>query len=60
MSEERCCSYVGLACVDGSCPGCHSLRGFNCDECWLYRGCVDCAFVDGPECPKSEEAQHDG
>ena len=49
---ERCPDYVGVACVDGSCPMIDrdDQWGYvrpilkSCEECYLYRGCVDCIF----------------
>lgn len=51
-----CKNYVGIACVDGSCPvalreeyaECCGPVLYNCAECWMYRGCEDCAF-DGTD-----------
>ena len=51
---ERCADYVGLACVDGSCPKAnadeYAERGYDvvhdCDECGHYKGCKDCAISD--------------
>ena len=58
---SRCKSYVGVSCVDGSCPvanreeyeeRCIPLCN-SCRECWYYRGCEDCA-LDGTEyCDKA-------
>ena len=56
-----CKNYVGLACVDGSCPKANAeeyeVRCMdvvrNCNECHFYRGCDDCA-LDGTEyCDKA-------
>lgn len=59
---NRCKGYVGVACVDGSCPianreeyeeRCMDVIE-NCKECWRYKGCEDCA-LDGTEyCVKAE------
>ena len=55
---EYCKSYVGVSCVDGSCPmantegfmerGCGIVN--NCSECGYYHGCEDCAFNGVSEC----------
>ena len=48
----RCRDYVGVACVDGTCPmanraeyeeRCMDVVN-NCRECWMYKGCEDCAL----------------
>ena len=56
--EKRCVNYVGLACVDGSCPmidrdeGGGYIRPIieSCEECGLYKGCADCALADTDLC----------
>lgn len=50
--KKRCKSYVGVACVDGTCPA--ALREEyeerciptvnSCRECFYYKGCKDCAL----------------
>ena len=48
---QRCRSYVGIACVDGSCPPADrdESGGYckpiieSCAECGLSEGCADCA-----------------
>lgn len=57
MSKESLCpNYVGVTCVDGSCPialyaDFPEYFDFkpNCKECGFRKGCSDCAFasVDG-------------
>ena len=59
---KRCKSYVGVACVDGTCPMASQdeyeercipvIR--SCRECCLYRGCEDCALEGTQYCDKSE------
>lgn len=49
--KEHCPGYLGLCCVDGSCPianideyieyGCDVV--WTCKDCHMYRGCEDCA-----------------
>lgn len=49
---KRCSEYVGLACVDGSCPKANWEEYLerdmdvvrNCKECPFYKGCEDCAL----------------
>ena len=49
-----CPDYVGLACVDGSCPvACadYVAPGIDyCAECYFYEGCTDCALADTEYC----------
>lgn len=55
---EICPGYVGVACVDGTCPRIdHDEEGGyirpiveSCDECWLYKGCADCALENTEHC----------
>lgn len=53
----RCKNYVGIACVDGTCPKalkeeyeeqCIPVVN-NCKNCFYYKGCDDCALF-GTEC----------
>lgn len=56
--EKRCRDYVGVACVDGTCPA--ALREEyeerciptvkNCRDCFYYKGCEDCALKDTEYC----------
>lgn len=63
--SERCKYYVGVSCVDGTCPVAraddyaeYSMPVvFNCDDCWLYKGCDDCALYGTDECEKNREAK---
>ena len=56
-----CGAYVGVACVDGSCPIAnmeeYAERGMdvvrNCSECSFYKGCEDCALSDTEYCVKT-------
>ncbi len=59
---KRCKGYVGVACVDGTCPmareeeyeECCIPVVRSCRECGLYRGCEDCALADTEYCPLTE------
>ena len=61
--KERCRNYVGVACVDGSCPSANReeyeerympvIKG--CSDCFYYRGCVDCALSDTQYCIMKRE-----
>lgn len=60
---KRCGGYVGLACVDGSCPKANAeeyeercmdvVR--NCNQCHFYRGCKDCALNGTEYCERGEK-----
>ena len=50
--KEFCDGYIGLACVDGSCPKIDNLN-YHCVDCFYYRGCEDCACVDTDLCDKN-------
>lgn len=53
-----CKRYVGLSCVDGTCPMANEEeyveRGIptikRCEECFYYQGCDDCALFDTEYC----------
>ena len=53
VHTKMCGDYVGVACVDGSCPIAnqekyaeHGIPVINgCDECNYYKGCEDCALA---------------
>mgnify|MGYP000987955629 FL=1 len=59
----RCERYVGIACVDGTCPianideyeECCIPLISNCKECFYYEGCKDCALYSTEYCIKAEE-----
>lgn len=66
MEKKRCPGYVGISCVDGSCPvanqdeyeeRCISLTK-SCDDCSMYKGCEDCA-LEGTEHCKSAGGYHE-
>lgn len=61
---DRCKDYVGVACVDGTCPvgnyhvfmakGMPEIaKAFkdagNCNDCSLYKGCEDCFLNEIPD-----------
>lgn len=48
MTDYYCIDYVGLACVDGTCPKIENYN-YSCDECWLFEGCKDCYMFDDCE-----------
>ncbi len=47
-----CKGYVGVSCIDGTCPRANAEEYFerdmdvvkNCNECHYYKGCEDCYF----------------
>lgn len=55
-----CKDYVGLSCVDGSCPKANTEEYAerdmdvvkNCKECHYYKGCEDCALHETEYCEK--------
>ena len=59
---KQCEEYVGVACVDGSCPIANRdeyvERGYDvvtdCNECSFYEGCEDCALSGTEYCIKTE------
>lgn len=58
----RCKAYVGLACVDGTCPIANSEEYeeycipvvTRCEDCSCYKGCDDCALLGTEYCDKQE------
>ena len=55
---ERCLNYVGLACVDGTCPIANSERYLTidyCNKCLYYKGCEDCALAGTEHCDRIAE-----
>ena len=61
MKPEYCPDYVGIACVDGTCPvaNCEEYAErcmpviSNCRNCFYYKGCEDCAISD--DCDRMED-----
>jgi len=63
--NERCMEYVGVACVDGTCPKANReeyeercipvVR--DCRECHYYKGCEDCALYGTEYCDKSKSLE---
>lgn len=58
IKSSRCKEYVGINCVDGTCPialsdlyeeYCMDVVK-SCKDCWYYKGCEDCLLYDTPEC----------
>ena len=62
---KRCKNYVGVACVNGSCPmanreeyeewGIPIVR--ECGQCYYYKGCEDCALAGTEHCSGELEGQ---
>ncbi len=56
-----CGGYVGIACVDGSCPKAnaeeYAERGMDitkkCSDCFYYKGCEDCGLAGTEHCVKA-------
>jgi hypothetical protein len=61
MKPEYCPDYVGVACVDGTCPiaNCEEYAERYmpviscCRDCFYYKGCEDCAISD--DCDRMED-----
>ncbi len=57
-SEKICSDYVGVSCIDGSCPIAnideYIERGYDvvrdCNDCCYYRGCDDCYWYRDNHC----------
>lgn len=55
---ENCKRYVGVACINGTCPKANGEeymeRGIplpkDCEECFYNEGCKDCALADTEYC----------
>ena len=53
MKNKRCKDYVGVACVDGSCP--IANRDEYLERCMdVISNCDDCALCGTKYCTKSE------
>lgn len=57
--ERRCPGYVGVTCVNGSCPNAladeypeYGYEHCTCDECGYYKGCEDCALKGTSHCER--------
>ena len=58
-----CNNYVGVTCVDGSCPKAnweeYVERGipvtWKCEDCSYRKGCEDCALCDSEYCHLQSE-----
>lgn len=56
--DKICTGYVGVACVDGSCPKSNREIYVECDmdiiedcsDCIFYKGCEDCAMYETEYC----------
>lgn len=63
MFKKQCRYYVGVACVDGSCPIANADEYMDmcipvirsCDDCFLYNGCEDCALAGTIHCDYQED-----
>lgn len=58
MQEIKYCDkYVGVRCVDGTCPiilanEYPEIYGYDkctCEDCYAYKGCEDCMFMSDDE-----------
>lgn len=65
MKTEYCPDYVGVACVDGTCPvaNCEEYVEWcmpvisSCRNCFYYKDCEDCAISD--DCDRMEDKHVD-
>lgn len=56
----QCKNYVGVACINGSCPmalaeeyaECCMPIIKKCEKCLFYKGCEDCALSGTEYCDK--------
>lgn len=53
----KCMNYVGVTCVNGSCPNAlaneypeYGYEHVTCEECGYYEGCTDCALCGTDMC----------
>ena len=59
---KRCKGYVGVACVNGTCPVAlsdeYEERGMDvirkCEDCWMCKGCEDCGLNGTDMCEGKE------
>lgn len=62
MNVKMCPNYVGISCVDGTCPIANKEEYMeccipvvsNCKECYCYKGCADCALSGTEYCENKE------
>ena len=55
---RKCKNYVGVTCVNGNCPMANREEYIerdipvidDCDECFYYKSCEDCALADTEYC----------
>lgn len=67
MKPEYCPDYVGVACVDGTCPIAnreeYAMRDMpvfsSCRNCFYYEGCKDCMFSDTDDCKEMRNKHED-
>ncbi|RRK32133.1 hypothetical protein EBB54_12725 [Schaedlerella arabinosiphila] len=62
--KKGCRDYVGVACVDGTCPKTvkeeceeYSRSAMRCSQCFLNKGCEDCALADTEYCSVRNEEE---
>lgn len=56
--EKYCERYVGISCVDGSCPCIDEV--LDCENCYHYEGCFDCYFCGTEYCKKNDDCEKGG
>lgn len=54
--DFTCKNYVGVSCIDGTCPMADMDNYIptikECKECYFNKGCVDCALSKTDYCEK--------
>lgn len=65
--KKRCKSYVGVSCIDGSCPRAiaeeyeeMSIPEVTCGDCYCYKGCEDCGLYGTEYCERDSEERIGG
>ena len=60
--KKHCKNYVGVSCVDGSCPRTiaeeheeMAIPKVTCEDCYYYKGCEDCALNGTEYCEGKPE-----
>lgn len=60
MEEDNfmvCKNYVGISCIDGSCPCIDTV--LHCENCYCNKGCVDCGLRDTEYCDVNNDCMEE-
>lgn len=56
--DTRCSEYLGIACIDGTCPKIYRGEYIpvleDCADCGIYEGCEGCYFKGTKYCDKKD------